>query len=275
MRNRTRQMALGMAFAIELLAMTCHSETCHAETRHVWEKVEVTLESERQYENAYTDVRVWVDLKGPGYDRRCYGFWDGGSTFRVRILATTAGRWTWESGANVADPGLQGVCGEFTATEWTPAELVENPCRRGMLRPSANGHAFEYSDGTPYFLLGDTWWATPTFRFRWYDDDEHRPLGPEAGFKDYVRYRSRQQFNCIAMIASFPNWSNDGKPARWKTPEGMVLRAAWPQAGTNSAKEMTDEAGRRAFEFPGAVPEFEQSVPDLNRIHPEYVHSLD
>jgi hypothetical protein len=53
--------------------------TAHqAETRHVWEKVEITLQSQRQYENPYTDVQVWVDLKGPDFDKRCYGFWDGG-----------------------------------------------------------------------------------------------------------------------------------------------------------------------------------------------------
>ena len=151
------------------------------------------------------------------------------------------------------DPGLQGVRGELTAVAWTQAELAANPCRRGMLRPSGND-AFEYADGTPFFLLGDTWWATPTFRFRWYQDDTPRPLGPSAGFKDYVRYRRSQQFNCIAMIAAFPNWANDGKPARWKTKDGMILRSAWPQAGTGSAKEMTDEQGRRPFHFPGAVP---------------------
>jgi hypothetical protein len=246
-----------------------------AETRPVWEKVEITLRSQQQYENPYTDVQVWVDLKGPGFDKRCYGFWDGGATYRVRILATAPGRWTWESGANVADPGLRGVRGDFTAAAWTAAELEANPCRRGMVRPSANGHAFEYADGTPFFLLGDTWWATPTFRFRWYDDDTPRPLGPTAGFKDYVRYRHRQQFNCIAMIAAFPNWANDGKPAQLKTQDGMVLRAAWRQAGTDSAKEMSDEDGRRAFQFPGDVPGYERCLPDLNRIRPEYFHSLD
>jgi len=244
-----------------------------AESRHVWEKVEITLRSQRQFENPYTDVQVWVDLKGPDFDKRCYGFWDGGDTFQVRILATAPGRWTWESGASVTDPGLQGVRGEFTAIAWTEAELQANPCRRGMTR--ANGHAFEYADGTPFFLLGDTWWATPTSRFPWYDDDTPRSLGPTAGFKDYVRYRRDQQFNCIAMIAAFPNWSNDGKPAHWKTQEGMVLRAAWRQAGTDSAKEMTDEEGRPAFQFPGAVPGYEQYFPNLNRIRPEYFHSLD
>ena len=97
------------------------------ETWHVWEKVEVTLRSQLQYENPYTDVQVWVDLKGPGLHKRCYGFWDGGSTFRVRILATAPGHWTWESGASVLDPGLQGLRGEFAAVTWTEAEMMHNP----------------------------------------------------------------------------------------------------------------------------------------------------
>jgi hypothetical protein len=144
-----------------------------------------------------------------------------------------------------------------------------------MIRPSANGHALEYADGTPCFLLGDTWWATPTFRFPWYEGDQPRTLGPGAGFKDYVRYRRRQHFNCIAMIAAFPNWANDGQPARWKMDDGTVLRSAWPQAGTDSAKEMTDEAGHRAFALPGIIPGYEDFFPDVNRICPEYFQSMD
>jgi len=40
-------------------------------------------------------MTVWVDLKGPGFNKRCYGFWDGGKTFRIRITATAPGTWTW------------------------------------------------------------------------------------------------------------------------------------------------------------------------------------
>ncbi|MFQ6131721.1 MAG: DUF4038 domain-containing protein [Armatimonadota bacterium] len=246
-----------------------------ADVRHVWEKLEIILRAENAYDNPYTDVRVWVDLRGPGFEKRCYGFWDGGDTFRVRVLATTPGEWSWRSGSEPADPGLSNASGSFTAVAWTDAEKAENACRRGMIRPSANGHAFQYADGTPFFLLGDTWWATPTFRYRWYDDDEPRPLGPEAGFKDYVRYRREQGFNCIAMIAAFPNWANDDKPAALQMPDGTVLRAAWRQAGTNSAKDMTDEEGRRAFLLPGKVPGYEDYFPNVERINPAYFHGLD
>jgi len=120
----TRLVAL-IGFAVVSQGVPARAD---AETRHVWEKVEMTLESQRSYENPYTDVEVWGDLKGPGFAKRCCGFWDGGSIFRVRVLATTPGRWVWKSGASAADPGLQGLQGEFTAVPWTETELAENPC---------------------------------------------------------------------------------------------------------------------------------------------------
>jgi hypothetical protein len=55
---------------------------------HVWEKVELTFHAANHYANPYTNVEVWVGLKGPGFDQRCFGFWDGSNVFRVRVLAT-------------------------------------------------------------------------------------------------------------------------------------------------------------------------------------------
>ena len=244
-------------------------------TVRVWDKVEVVLYAQGQYSNPYVDVEVWVDLKGPGLDRRCYGFWDGGNTYRVRVLATKVGKWTWVSGSSQNDSGLNGKAGSFDATGWSEKEKQDNPCRRGMIKSSANGHAFEYSDDTPFFLLGDTWWAIPTYRYRWYDDDRERPIGPEGGFKDFVRYRKKQGFNSFAMIAAFPNWANDDKPAGLNMPDGTVLRSAWRQPGTNSAKDMHDEKGNRAFLFPGKIPGYEKYFPDVDRINPAYFQSMD
>lgn len=251
-----------------------------AENCRVWEKVEIVLEAQGDYENPYAEVDVWVDLSGPGLQKRCYGFWDGGRTFRVRVAATAPGVWTYRSGSNQDDAGLVGVRGTFEATQWTEAEKRENPCRRGMIQAAPGGHAFQHADGTPFFLLADTWWATPTFRYPWHDGGGTRPLGPEAAFQDYVRFRKAQQFNSVAMIAAFPAWANDGLPARLKAPGGTVIRAAWAQAGSKadggaSAKDMHDEDGNRPFLFPGKVPGFAQVVPDLDRINPAYFQNLD
>jgi hypothetical protein len=240
-----------------------------------WEKVEIVLQASHTYENPYKDVIVWVDLTGPGFEKRCYGFWDGGNTFRVRVLTTAPGWWSWVSGSNQTDEGLNGRKGVFASTAWSQLEEAGNPCRRGMVRPTANGRAFECADGTPFFLLGDTWWSVGTFRYPWHDEDKPQPIGPNAGFQDYVRFAKEQGFNCIAMIAAFPNWANDGKPAHLQTEDGTVLRSAWQQAGTNSAKDMHDEAGNRPFAFPGKVPGYEEIFPDLDRINPAYFRSLD
>jgi len=242
---------------------------------HVWEKVDVKLTATNSYKNPYKDVTIWVDLKGPGFQKRCYGFWDGGNTFRVRITATTPGKWSWKSGSEPSDPGLEGVKGTFSATGWTEKQKIENPSRRGMILSSSNGHAFQYADGTPFFLIGDTWWATPTYRFRWHDDDTIRTMGPKAGFKEFVAFRRKQEYNCVAILAALPNWQNDDKPAKIKTEDGTILRVAWGQAGTNSAKSMTDENGHNAFLFPGKIPGYESYFPDVERIDPEYFQSLD
>jgi hypothetical protein len=258
-----------------LAILMAGAAVAEAKTYHVWEKVEIVLAAKTKYENPYTAVTVWVDLKGPGFAKRCYGFWDGGDAFRVRVTATMPGAWSWTSGSKPADPGLEGVSGSFTAVEWTEAEKAENPSRRGMVRPSANDHAFQYADGTPFLLLGDTWWPASSYRFRWRDDDALRPMGPEAGFKEFVAFRKKQELNCVAILAALPNWANDDKPAMLRAADGTILRSAWKQAGTNSAKSMTDDAGHRAFLLPGKVPDFENYFPDVERIDPAYFQSLD
>lgn len=259
----------GMLIALFLLASI--PAVCAV---HVWEKQEVEFQTTAEYQNPYTEVEVWVDLKGPGYAKRVYGFWDGGKTFRVRFLATTPGEWSWVSGSRPRDQGLVGKRGSFTAVAWTEAEKKANSTRRGFIRPTANGHAFEYADGSPFFYMADTWWAVPTFRYKWYDDDRERPIGPEMGFKDMVRVRQRQGFNGVAMLAALPAWDNDGRPRRIRLDGGTVVRNAWGKPGTESAKDMHNEGGR-PFEFPGKVPGYEDVFPDVNRINPAYFQHMD
>src|SRR5881275_2094547 len=86
-----------------------------AKPPRVWERQELTFTANRNVANPYTDVTFWVDLKGPGFAKRVYGFWDGGRTYRVRFLATAQGRWSWTSGSTPANIGLARKSGNFTA----------------------------------------------------------------------------------------------------------------------------------------------------------------
>lgn len=243
---------------------------------HVWEKQELTFTAARDSANPYTETTVWVDLTGPTFQKRIYGFWDGERTFKVRLVVTEPGTWKWQSGSNPPDEGLADKTGSFEAIAWTEQEKQANPLRRGFIRATVNHHALEYADGTPFFIIGDTWWATGTNCFRWYDDDTQRPLGPEAGFKDYVRYRKAQGFNLVGIVAAFPNWANDGKPAHIVTndPSRTVIRSAWLEFGANSAKNMDNEGGR-PFLYPGKVPGYEDVFADVDRVNPKYFDYLD
>jgi Protein of unknown function (DUF4038)/Domain of unknown function (DUF5060) len=259
--------------ALILFALTAKSST---NPIHVWEKQEITLTAANSYKNAYTDVIVWVDLTGPGFNKRVYGFWDGGQTFRVRLVATEPGTWSWKSGSAPDDPGLAGKSGSFAAVAWSDAEKTANLLRRGFLRSTANKHALEYADSTPFLAIGDTWYSVGTNRFRWYDDDKERPIDSTAGFKDYVRYRKAQGYNWVNVIAAFPNWMTDGKPWHIVMNDSAktTVRSAWLEFGTGSAKNMDNEGGRPFF-FPGKVPGYEQQFPDMDRINPEYFKYLD
>ncbi len=247
---------------------------------HVWEQQEIVLRVSRAYANPYVDVETWVELKGPGFAKRVYGFWDGGDVYRVRVVATAPGEWSWTSGSNQPlDAGLNGRTGRFTARDWTEDEKRANPNRRGFLRPTANGHALEYADGTPFFLLGDTWLGAVTWRLPLTDAavrEGYEP-GPGVTFQEAVAYRKRQGFNSVSMIAAFPTWASDQYPNTYADSKGVYYRNAWEEFGVMvhgdkpTAKSMHDERGYRPFEIlPGR-----EGLPDYERIVPQFFQSLD
>ncbi|HOU02347.1 MAG TPA: DUF5060 domain-containing protein [Bacteroidales bacterium] len=247
---------------------------------HVWEMQEITLNADGVYNNYYTDITCWVDLKGPDFSKRIYGFWDGGNTFRFRIVATKPGQWEWASGSNQPqDKGLNGHSGKFNAVDWTDAELLQNPNRRGFIRASANGHALQYADGTPFFMEGDTWLAGTTWRlpFRNAASPDNYVPGPGIGFEDAVIYRKKQGFNSVSMISCYPNWEADGNANTYADDKGLFVRNAWEkfdyltEDGRMTSKDMRDELGNKPFK----MSETHKGIADFDKIIPEYFQSLD
>jgi hypothetical protein len=284
MTELNRSISSGLIiFGITILSACRQNDRASADYSgniHVWEMQEITLSSSVTYDNYYTDVTCWVDLKGPDFSKRIYGFWDGGNTFRFRVVATGSGRWEWTSGSDQPqDKGLNGRTGEFNAIEWTEAELLQNPNRRGFIRPSANGHALQYSDGTPFFMVGDTWLAGTTWRlpFRNAVPPENYLPGPGIGFEDAVIYRKKQGFNSVSMISCYPNWEADGNANTYADDNGLYIRNAWEkfdyltEDGRMTSKDMRDELGNKPFK----MSEEHEGVADFDQIIPEYFQSLD
>lgn len=276
-----------------LLLLWMPLQAQQTEQLHVWEMKEIILTANGEYDNMYTDVTCWVKLEGPDFSKRIYGFWDGGNTFKIRVVATKPGKWSWTSGSNQpGDDGLNNKSGAFAATKWTESEKQQNPVRRGFLRPTPNGHALQYADGTPYFMVGDTWLSGTTWRlpFRGAATPEHYEPAPGMGFEDAVIYRKQQGFNSVSMIAAFPNWDSDYNPSTFADSNGVYLRNAWEKFGYDvsgakgvdasggdsywgsfTAKNMRDEYGNLPFE----MSDEHDGVSNFNRINPDYFKSLD
>ena len=89
------------------------------------------------------------------------------------------GEWRWKVAATPADDaGLNGGAGVLRAVAWSEAEINANPNRRGFVRASPNGHALVYADGSPFFLLGDTWLAASTLPLHREERAENHPPFP-------------------------------------------------------------------------------------------------
>lgn len=255
---------------------------------HVWEMQEIQLEATGNYTNPYEEVICWINLTGPGFEQRVHGFWDGGNTFRVRFVAPTPGEWRWTTHSNQpADDGLNTGRGSLRAVAWTQAELAENPNRRGFVRASPNGRTLQYADGSPFFLLGDTWLAASSWRLPFTGRraaPDYEP-GPGISFEEAVAYRKRQGFNSVSLIAAFPNWAADHRGATYANADGVYLRNAWEKFGhwaargeittadgaITTGKDMHDEQGNRPFAL---LPERE-GLADFDRINPAFFRSLD
>ncbi|NVK55593.1 MAG: DUF4038 domain-containing protein [Alteromonadaceae bacterium] len=293
--QRLMVILLALTFMVSVLAGCANPNQPETDVTNIrtWQVQELVFRAQKTYTNPYMDVDVWVRLQGPDFDKRVYGFWDGDNRFVVRLIATNAGQWQWTLQSNQPDDsGLNGQSGEYTARDWRETEKRENPNRRGFVRVTDNGHALQYADGTPFFMLGDTWLAGSTWRLPFRNastSDDYIP-GPGIGFEDAVNYRKNQGFNSVSMIASFPNWDSDRNPSTHADQNGIYLRNAWEKFGydvadgqgtdasgglsywgTYTAKNMRDEYGHLPF----ALSAEHQGVSDFRRINPDYFRSLD
>ena len=180
-----------------LVAAALAARTSPAEERNVaiWQPAEFAFTAQGRYEKPCAQVELSAAFKGPGGESfQVNGFWDGGDAWKVRFAPTAPGAWSYVTACNNADAGLAGRQGTFTAL---PAS-GDNPLRKhgGFLRVSADRRYLTYSDGTPFFWLGDTWWFCPSDLVPF--DGSTKP-GCASMFKALVDKRRSQGFSVVQM----------------------------------------------------------------------------
>lgn len=116
-------------------------------------------------------------------------FWDGDNVFLVRFAPTRKGIWVWESTCR-EDKTLDGLNGKLVCRKYDGDLAVY---RHGFVKATPGRKYMTYSDGTPFFYLGDTHWGMYS--------EEIDEAGPHAGgirtdshFKYIVDRRAEQGF---------------------------------------------------------------------------------
>lgn len=179
-------------------AMFCASIASAADYKvQRWRAVEIVLTSSKTYTNPFQDVDVTATFRGAGGVTIVRpAFWDGGRIWKIRFAPPEAGLWTMTTIAT--DPRNQGLHGVTRTVQCEPYTGNLEIFKHGFLKVSGNGRYFTYSDGTPFFYLGDTHWILSHERF-----DRSNAPGVASQFKYTVDKRVRQGFTVIQSEAGF------------------------------------------------------------------------
>jgi hypothetical protein len=131
---------------------------------------------------AASDLELAAELVSPsGNVVTVAGFWDGGTTWRLRFMPNEVGVWRYRTRSVPVVEGLDGQTGEFPcllASEATPL------LKHGAIRIAANGRHFEHADGLPFLWIGDTAWYGALLSSR---DD----------WRTYLADRSAKKFSVV------------------------------------------------------------------------------
>ncbi len=189
-----------------------------------WERWETSFQAQQNHTNPYTEVTLAVEFTDPhGATTVGLGFWDGGSTWRVRFAFPEPGTWSYRTTCSVtSDSGLHNRTGTIQVSAYTG----ENPVRKhGYPIVDTAGRHLTYADGTPFLFLADTAWE-PWFHFSL------------ADWETYLDNRVAKKFTAILNSCGFDNW--------WET---------WSNGGCDNS--IAENIGP----FTGSVGEAEEPNP--------------
>jgi len=167
-----------LAFSV-LICLIILTAAANAQPIPIWGRWEYTFIANT---TATPNTELAVELTPPSKKvLTISGFWDGGTTWRVRFMPTEAGKWTYRTRSVPVVTGLDGKTGEFICRgEAATTRFLEH----GAVRVSPNGRFFEHADGTPFLWVGDTVWYGAI-------------LSTQEDWNTYLADRVRKRFDVV------------------------------------------------------------------------------
>lgn len=156
--------------------------------------VELRWEARGEYSDPYNSLEMEVELTLPSGRAFSHpAFWNGGKEWVARIALDEVGTTMFTTRcSNPDDAGLHRQEGSIEVSEYSGSNPLFS---KGRLRISEDKTHFVYSNGDPFFWIGDTWWMGLCKRLDF-------PDGMEALTKDRVE----KGFNVVQIVAGpFPD----------------------------------------------------------------------
>jgi hypothetical protein len=223
-----------LAGTVALFAALLIGGKAMANEHQQWRMSEFTFTAREDYPNGFISPQFDAVFTAPdGSIYKVPGFWDGGKTWKVRFTPTMPGKWSYvTSCSNAEDSGLHNKKGDFSVKE----AAGENPlyAHGGFLKVGENRRHLTYSDGTPFFWLGDTWWFCPSHLVPF--EGSSNPEYPSM-FKTLIDKRKTQGYTVVQMCFLGFMENEISKPELWK--ESVIER--WQEADRYMA--YANEAG--------------------------------
>jgi hypothetical protein len=176
-------------------------------TRHVqkWQEAEFTFTSVKSYENPYTNVSFHAHFVS--HDDKIKitrpGFYDGNGVWKIRFAAPHAGK-KWKLSTFCSDTTNSMLHGQTRIFKSTGYKGTNKLTKHGLLKMHSNNRQVIHSDGTPFFIIGDTPWALP-FRARY-----------ESALI-YAKDRQEKGFNTALLMTVQPDMNARGSSVRGDT----------------------------------------------------------
>ena len=125
-------------------------------TAETWRMVELSFESEKSYDDPFSDVTLDLLLYGNSRRYTVPCFWDGGNTWRVRFVCPAAGN--WQCMTVCSDKDNAALHGRTATVDCKAYSGELEIYQHGFVTTRYGEKSLTYDDGKPFFYLGDTHW---------------------------------------------------------------------------------------------------------------------
>jgi hypothetical protein len=159
-----------------------------SESVHCWGRFEASIELPiTPGTDPLRDVTATGTFRGPdGQTESAPGFWDGGSTWRVRFSPSAVGRWEYSLRAVQGAEKEAATAGTFECVAYEGTNALY---RHGPIRVASNRNHLIHADGTPWFYMADTVWNGPM-------------LSTEEEWAHYLNVRTEQGFSAAQYVTT-------------------------------------------------------------------------